>query len=36
MTVGEMLRTMTNREFIEWYAYYGLKSSRERLAARKG
>lgn len=36
MTVGEMLSKMSNREFLEWYAYYGQKAAKERLAARKG
>lgn len=35
MTVSELLHTMPNHEFVEWHAYFGLKSSKEKLAMRK-
>ena len=32
MTVGELVATMSNREFVEWHAWHSVKSSKERLA----
>jgi hypothetical protein len=35
MTVGELERRMSNREFVEWNAYHGLKNQRAEIASRR-
>jgi hypothetical protein len=36
MTVAQLRRTMSAREFMQWGIYYGRKAQRQELAARKG
>lgn len=35
MTVADLRVRMSQAEFVQWHAWYALKGSRERLAAKR-